>query len=87
MLDNETAEQRAQAARGFLAPAWSLDLALGQMRELRAPAPAAEHDGGFDRQPRRGQEIAGDWRGARREDRRRQGLSGARPPDRADASS
>ena len=38
-LDNDTAEQRAQAARGFLAPAWSIDLALGQMRKLRgAPA-------------------------------------------------
>jgi len=34
-LDNDTAEQRAQAARGFLAPAWSIDLALGQMRKLR----------------------------------------------------
>jgi uncharacterized protein (DUF885 family) len=39
LLDNDTAEQRAQAARGFLAPAWSIDLALGQMRKLREPAP------------------------------------------------
>jgi uncharacterized protein (DUF885 family) len=39
VLDNDTAEQRAQAARGFLAPAWSIDLALGQMRKLREPAP------------------------------------------------
>lgn len=39
VLDNDTAEQRAEAARGFLAPAWSIDLALGQMRKLRgAPA-------------------------------------------------
>lgn len=39
VLDNDTAEQRAQTARGFLAPAWSIDLALGQMRKLRgAPA-------------------------------------------------
>jgi uncharacterized protein (DUF885 family) len=38
-LDEDTAEQRAQAARGFLAPAWSLDLTLGQMRKLRAEAP------------------------------------------------
>ncbi|MCL6729680.1 DUF885 domain-containing protein [Sphingomonas hankyongi] len=37
-LDNETAEQKRQAARGYLAPGWSLDLALKQMRELRAPA-------------------------------------------------
>src|SRR5437868_3374483 len=35
VFDNDTAEQRAQAARGFLAPAWSIDLALGQMRKLR----------------------------------------------------
>lgn len=35
LLDNDTAEQRAQAARGFLAPVWSIDLALGQMRKLR----------------------------------------------------
>jgi len=39
LLDNDTAEQRSQAARGFLAPGWSIDLALGQMRKLRgAPA-------------------------------------------------
>jgi uncharacterized protein (DUF885 family) len=38
-LDNETAEQRAQAARGFLAPAWSIDLTLGQLRKLREVAP------------------------------------------------
>ncbi|MGN6057313.1 MAG: DUF885 domain-containing protein [Sphingomicrobium sp.] len=35
VLDNDTAEQRAQAARGFLAPGWAIDLALGQMRKLR----------------------------------------------------
>jgi uncharacterized protein (DUF885 family) len=40
-LDNDTAEQRAQAARGFLAPAWSIDLTLGQMRKLRGVAPEA----------------------------------------------
>ena len=38
-LDNDSEEQRAQAARGFLAPAWSIDLTLEQMRKLRAPAP------------------------------------------------
>ncbi|GLR48080.1 DUF885 domain-containing protein [Sphingomonas astaxanthinifaciens] len=35
LLDNDTAEQRAQAARGFLAPGWSLDLTLGQLKKLR----------------------------------------------------
>jgi uncharacterized protein (DUF885 family) len=39
LIDNETAEQRRQAARGYVAPGWSLDLALGQLRELRSPAP------------------------------------------------
>jgi uncharacterized protein (DUF885 family) len=39
VLDNDTADQREQAARGFLAPAWSIDLALGQMRKLRNVAP------------------------------------------------
>lgn len=38
-LDENTAEQRRQAARGIVAPRWSLDLALGQMGKLRAPAP------------------------------------------------
>ena len=40
ILDYETAEQRRQAARGYLAPAWSLDLALAQIAKLRSPAPA-----------------------------------------------
>jgi uncharacterized protein (DUF885 family) len=38
-LDNDTSEQRAQAGRGFLAPQWSIDLTLGQMRKLRDVAP------------------------------------------------
>jgi uncharacterized protein (DUF885 family) len=42
VLDNDSAEQRAQAARGFLAPAWSIDLTLGQMRKLR-DVPAAQN--------------------------------------------
>ncbi len=55
VLDNDTAEQRAQAARGFLAPAWSIDLALGQMRKLRDVAAGAKHDGQFDRQAHGGE--------------------------------
>ena len=35
LLDFETEDQKAQAARGYLAPAWSLDLALGQIAKLR----------------------------------------------------
>jgi uncharacterized protein (DUF885 family) len=41
LLDNDSREQQAQAARGVVAPGWSLDLALGQLAELRAPAAAA----------------------------------------------
>ena len=62
VLDNETAEQRRQAARGFLAPGWSLDLALGQMRQLRAPAAA---DSGLVTSlasRAAAKDIAGDWR-------------------------
>ena len=61
-LDNDTDEQRAQAARGFLAPAWSIDLTLGQMRKLRAPAPEANTmvQSIVDRTREKG--IAGDWK-------------------------
>ena len=61
LLDNDSEEQRAQAARGFLAPAWSIDLTLGQMRKLRAPAP--ETNTMVDSLVRRTAEkgIAGDW--------------------------
>jgi len=34
-LDQDSAMQRIEAARGYVAPAWSLDLALGQMARLR----------------------------------------------------
>ncbi len=60
-LDNETDDQRAQAARGFLAPAWSIDLTLGQMRKLREPAPEANTmvESIVSRTKAKG--IAGDW--------------------------
>ncbi len=35
VLDQESALQAEEAKRGLLAPAWSLDLTLGQMRKLR----------------------------------------------------
>jgi len=61
VLDNETAEQRRQAGRGYVAPGWSLDLALGQMRQLRAPA--AEGSTMVESLVRRAAaaKIAGDW--------------------------
>lgn len=40
-LRTDTALQRDEAARGYLAPAWSLDLTLGQLKKLRGQ-PAAE---------------------------------------------
>lgn len=62
LLDNETEEQRAQAARGFLAPAWSIDLTLGQMRKLRSPTPEANTL--VDSLVRRttAKNIVGDWK-------------------------
>jgi uncharacterized protein (DUF885 family) len=61
LLDNDTAEQRAKAARGFLAPAWSIDLALGQMRKLRGVA--ADKSSMVESIARRAaaKGIAGDW--------------------------
>ncbi|MFL6863655.1 MAG: DUF885 domain-containing protein [Allosphingosinicella sp.] len=35
VLDQENGLQRMEAARGYLAPGWSLDLTLGQMEKLR----------------------------------------------------
>lgn len=59
VLDNETAEQRRQAARGYVAPGWSLDLALGQMRELRSPP--AEKSTMVSSIVTRTASIPGDW--------------------------
>jgi uncharacterized protein (DUF885 family) len=61
VLDNDTAEQRFQAGRGFLAPAWSIDLGLGQMRKLREVAPdqSTMVDSIVKRTAAKG--IAGDW--------------------------
>jgi uncharacterized protein (DUF885 family) len=61
VLDNDTAEQRAQAARGFLAPAWSIDLALGQMRKLRGVETAKSSMVGSIAKRTAAKGIAGDW--------------------------
>jgi uncharacterized protein (DUF885 family) len=62
-LDEDTAEQRAEAARGYLAPGWSIDLTLGQMAKLRAPAPEANTmvESLVQRAAAKG--IVGDWGG------------------------
>ncbi len=61
VLDQETAEQKAQARRGFVAPAWSIDLTLGQMGKLRGVQ--AEGSGLVQSLVRRtaAKGIAGDW--------------------------
>ena len=61
LLDNDTAEQRAQAARGFLAPAWSIDLAVGQMRKLRGVAPDSSSMVESIAKRTSAKSIAGDW--------------------------
>jgi len=62
VIDNETAEQKRQAARGYVAPGWSLDLALGQMREQRSPP--ADKSPMVESIVKRTASIPGDW-GAR----------------------
>jgi uncharacterized protein (DUF885 family) len=62
VLDNETHEQQRQAARGFLAPGWSLDLALKQMREVRASEPAQSTMAESVARRTAAKVIAGDWR-------------------------
>ena len=62
-LDNDTAEQQRQAARGFIAPGWSLDLALKQMTELRSSAPERSSMADSVASRAAAKAIAGDWRG------------------------
>ena len=67
-LDEDTAEQKRQAKRGFLAPGWSLDLTLGQLEKLRGVQ--AEGSGMVQSLVKRAtaKGLAGDWqsRAARR---------------------
>lgn len=63
VLDNETHEQQHQAARGFLAPGWSLDLALKQMRDLRAADAAQSNMAESVARRTATKKISGDWRG------------------------
>ena len=60
-LDNDSENQRELAARGFLAPAWSIDLTLEQMRKLRAPAAADSTMADSVARRTREKAIAGDW--------------------------
>ena len=61
LLDHDSTDQTEQAARGFLAPAWSIDLTLGQMKKLRGVAAA---DSGMVQSVAKraaAKNIAGDW--------------------------
>ena len=62
-LDQDTADQRAQAGLGRLAPGWALDLTLGQLTALRGTA--AGDSGMVKSLARRtaAKGIAGDWAG------------------------
>ena len=62
-LDGDTARQRSEAARGMLAPGFALDLALGQMAKLRAPAPAETTMAQSLASRAKAKGIAGDWQG------------------------
>lgn len=60
-LDEDSAQQKEEASRGYLAPDFSLDLALGQMAKLRSPA--AAQNGLTQSLVKRAaaKNIAGDW--------------------------
>lgn len=60
-LDEDSAMQKSEAARGYLAPGWSLDLTLGQMAKLRGQ-PAADSSMVQSLAKRAAaKNIAGDW--------------------------
>jgi uncharacterized protein (DUF885 family) len=61
LLDNETAETRRQAARGYLAPGWSLDLVEKQMLAIREPAPAENSMTTSLARRAAEKDIPGDW--------------------------
>jgi len=60
-LDDQAHVQQAAASRGLIAPGWSLDLALGQIRALRAPAPEANSLTLSLARRTREKGIPGDW--------------------------
>lgn len=61
VLDQERAMQQAEAARGLLAPGWSLDLTLAQMRKLRdQPAASSNMVESLVRRTA-AKNIAGEW--------------------------
>ena len=64
VLDQDTEGQRAEAARGLLAPGWSIDLTLGQLHKLRDGAAVNNTLVQSIATRTKAKGIAGDW-GAR----------------------
>lgn len=62
-LDNDSAVQKAEAARGYLAPAWSIDLTLVQMGKLRDQPAATSSTTQSLAKRAAAKGIAGDWQG------------------------
>jgi uncharacterized protein (DUF885 family) len=60
-LDQDSANQAAQAARGIMAPGFSLDLALGQMKALRTPPASANTLTASIERRTKEKGLAGDW--------------------------
>jgi uncharacterized protein (DUF885 family) len=60
-IDNETAETRRQAARGYLAPGWSLDLVEKQMLAIREPKPSDNSMVAALARRAAEKSISGDW--------------------------
>ena len=60
-LDTDSAVQKAEAARGYLAPAWSIDLTLGQMAKLREQPAATSSTTQSLVKRAAAKGIAGDW--------------------------
>ena len=62
-IDQDSERQKEMAARGLIAPVWSLDMALGQMRALRKPAPDASGMVSSLERRTAAKGIAGNWAG------------------------
>ena len=63
VLDQDSAVQKAEAARGFLAPGWSLELTLQQMEKLRSQPAATSSIVQSLVTRARAKAIPGDWQG------------------------
>ncbi|MDI1295271.1 MAG: DUF885 family protein, partial [bacterium] len=62
-LRTDSALQRDEAARGYLAPGWSLDLTIGQMKKLRGQPAATSSLVQSLAKRAAAKGIAGDWQG------------------------